>query len=207
MILPLIAMGMGSLTLPQQSVAQMVVSSAIAQGVPPALALGVAAHESGFDPNATHLNTNGTTDFGVMQLNSTTVQTLGVANPLDPQENIDAGVGLLAKYLQQYGGNEQDALLAYASGPGAVTSGTINSTAAGFISSVTSYVPDPSLDLSNSGLDLATGSTPDSSDLGTVFGSFTDSTVSIAGFDIPTTSVLIGGSILLVMAWSMTRRG
>ena len=141
--------GFGAIYTPTQ-IQQMIVDAANRYGVPPSIALGVASHESGFNPNATNLNTNGTTDYGVMQLNSTTVQSLGVANPLDPQQNIDAGVALLAQYLNTYGGNTQSALLAYASGPGAVVSGSVNQTAGQFISYVTSYTPDPSLDLGTS---------------------------------------------------------
>ena len=137
-----------------QQIQQMIVAAANAYGVPPSIALGIASHESGFNPNATNQNTNGTTDYGVMQLNSTTVQTLGVSNPLDPQQNIDAGVGLLAQYLNTYGGNVTDALQAYAAGPGSV--GSPSSSTSSFINYVTGYSPPASLDLSNSsGLDLS----------------------------------------------------
>jgi soluble lytic murein transglycosylase-like protein len=145
---------MGATTASQAQIAQMVVNAANQYGVPPNIALGVAAHESGFNPNATNLNTNGTTDYGVMQLNSSTVQTLGISDPLDPQTNINAGVQLLGQYLQQYGGNTSQALQAYASGPGTVASGAApNATASQFISYVTSYSPPSSLgvDLSGSG--------------------------------------------------------
>lgn len=143
--------GLGQ-TYSTQQIQQMVTSAANAAGIPPSVALGVASHESGFNPNATNLNTNGTTDYGVMQLNSATVQTLNVSNPLDPQQNINAGVGLLAKYYQQYG-NWSDALQAYASGPGSVGS-TPNSTASGFISYVLGYgdlnPTPPSVDFASS---------------------------------------------------------
>lgn len=104
-------MGAAATTSPAQ-IQAMIVAAANQYGVPPSVALGVAAHESGFNPNATNVNTNGTTDYGVMQLNSTTVQTLGVANPMDPQQNIDAGVSLLGQYLTQYGGNVQQVVMA-----------------------------------------------------------------------------------------------
>lgn len=122
------------------TIQEMIVDSAARQGVPANLALGVAAHESGFNPNATNHNSNGTTDWGVMQLNDLTVRTLGVANPLDPQQNIDAGVGLLGSLLQRYGGDSRQALWAYASGPGNVgPDKTPNSIAAAFIAFVQSY--------------------------------------------------------------------
>jgi hypothetical protein len=214
MMLPSMLMGLGTLTLPQQSVAQMIVAAAADYPQFPQLAqiaLGVAAHESGFNPSATNVNSNGTTDYGVMQLNTTTVQTLGVSNPLDPQQNINAGVGLLAQYLQQYGGNVTNALWAYASGPGAVSSGNMNPTASSFISYVTSYTPDPSLDLSGSStpslnLETADGSsdTSDDSSLSDIFGSLTTSTVSIMGYDVPT--LVLGGVLLLVFSWVAVRK-
>ena len=120
------------------SIQQMIVEAAARYGVPANIALGVAAHESNFDPNAKNYNANGTTDWGVMQLNDSTVQTLGVQNPLDPAQNIDAGVSLLGTYLRQYGGNTAAALQAYASGPGSLNSPP-NSIAQGFINFVTSY--------------------------------------------------------------------
>ena len=137
-----------TITPSQTQIANMIVAAANQYGVPPQLALAVASHESGFNPNATNLNTNGTTDYGVMQLNSTTVQTLGVSNPLDPQQNIDAGVQLLAKYYQQYGGNEESVLQAYSEGPGGV--GTEDATTSQFIAYVENYTPQPGIDLTGS---------------------------------------------------------
>jgi hypothetical protein len=118
----------------------MIVAAANQYGVPANIALGVASHESGFNPNAINVNTNGTTDYGVMQLNTTTVQTMGVTDPMDPQQNINAGVQLLANLLNQYGGNTYNALWAYASGSGNVGPGkTPNAIAANFMAYVTNY--------------------------------------------------------------------
>jgi hypothetical protein len=129
--------GLGQTTADIQA---MIVAAADQYGVPENIALGVASHESGFNPNAINVNTNGTSDYGVMQLNTTTVQTLGVSNPMDPQQNINAGVQLLANLLAQYGGNTYNALWAYASGSGNVGPGkTPNTIAANFIAYVTNY--------------------------------------------------------------------
>lgn len=132
-------MGLGQ----TQSVQQMIISAAQQYGVPTNIALGIAAHESGFNPSAINNNTNGTSDYGVMQLNTSTLQTLGLTpiDALDPQTNIDAAMALLGGYIDQYG-DINTALQAYASGPGNVASGASpNQTAQGFISYVTSYVP------------------------------------------------------------------
>ncbi len=171
--------GLGALSTSQSQIAQQIVQTANQYGVPPNLALGVAAHESGFNPSATNLNTNGTTDWGVMQLNDTTVQTLGVSNPLDPTQNINAGVSLLAKYLQQYNGDQSKALIAYAAGPGAVPSGGTPATSS-FVNFVTSYSPDPSLD-------LGTSLSPDE----------TVDTAQLAGVNLTTPEIAIGLGMLL----------
>ncbi len=142
------ARGLGATYTPSQ-IQAMIVAQANAAGVPPQIALGVAAHESGFNPSATNVNTNGTTDYGVMQLNSTTVQTLGVSDPLDPSQNIDAGVGLLASYYAKYG-DWNTALQAYAAGPGSVGS-TPSSNVSSFINYVTGYTPPSGLDTSGGG--------------------------------------------------------
>lgn len=128
-----------------QQIQQMIVDAANRYGVPPNLALGIASHESGFNPNAVNTaNPNGTKDWGVMQLNDTTVKTMGVTNPLDPEQNIDAGVSLLSSLLNRYGGDPNQALWAYASGPGNVGPGKApNSIAQNFINYVTSYGGGP----------------------------------------------------------------
>lgn len=136
------SLGLGS-TLANASpqVVQAIVDSAARNGVPASVALGIAAHESGFNPGAVNVNTNGTRDWGVMQLNDTTVSTLGVSNPLDPIQNIEAGVGLIGKYIKQYSGDIGKALWAYANGPTAVARGNMTPGASGFVSYVTSYDP------------------------------------------------------------------
>lgn len=141
------ARGLGATYTPSQ-IQAMIVAQANAAGVPPSIALGVAAHESGFNPNATNVNTNGTTDYGVMQLNSSTVQTLGVSDPLDPSQNINAGVGLLASYYAKYG-DWNTALQAYAAGPGSVSSPP-SSNVSSFINYVTGYSAPSGLDTSSS---------------------------------------------------------
>ena len=125
----------------KSEVQSLIVSKANQYGVPPQIALGVAAHESGFNDQAVNRNNpNGTSDWGVMQLNDTTVQTMGVSNPLDPEQNVDAGVRLLASLLGRYGGDPYQALWAYASGPGNVGPGkTPNTIAKNFIAYVMGY--------------------------------------------------------------------
>ena len=95
-----------------QTVQQMIVQAAVAQGVDPNLALAVAQQESGFNQSA--IGTSG--EVGVFQLMPTTAQQLGV-NPSDLQQNINGGVTYLKQQLDTFGGDPAFAAAAYNSGP------------------------------------------------------------------------------------------
>jgi soluble lytic murein transglycosylase-like protein len=55
---------------------------------------------------------------GLMQLMDDTSRGLGVTDPFDPQQNIQAGTHFLAELLKSYNGSEPMALAAYNGGPG-----------------------------------------------------------------------------------------
>lgn len=74
--------------------------------VPAALLWAVAKVESGFNPTAVNWNRNGSLDYGVMQINSVWLKTIGEERWMalgDPCFNIHMGAYVMADCLRRFG--------------------------------------------------------------------------------------------------------
>jgi soluble lytic murein transglycosylase-like protein len=96
--------------------APLVVRAAEANGLEPVLLAAVARAESGFDPRAC----SPAGAEGLMQLMPGRARELGVADPYDPAESLQAGARYLRTQLDTFGGDLRLALAAYDTGPDAV---------------------------------------------------------------------------------------
>lgn len=90
--------------------------AATIHGIDPALFRSLVKQESGFNPKAR----SKVGAMGLTQLMPATAKGLGVADPFDSGQNLEAGARYLAQMLKQFGGSERQALAAYNAGPGAV---------------------------------------------------------------------------------------
>lgn len=75
-------------------------------GIPPEVLWSIAKGESNLNPNAVNKNTNGSYDFGLMQINSTWAKTLGKehwASLGDACTNVKTGAWILRQCIDDYG--------------------------------------------------------------------------------------------------------
>jgi hypothetical protein len=119
-------------------------------GVPANLLAAQIMQESGGDAGATSTNVNGLTDQGLMQVDPATFASLQQQYPQlqgqnlsNPATNIMAGACYMADMGKQFGGNWQEALRGYNSGPGQVDPSNLSSCTDGdpnYVNSVMNYV-------------------------------------------------------------------
>lgn len=91
------------------------VQAAQANGVPVNVFLALVNQESGWNTNAV----SGVGACGLTQLMPATARALGVSNPSDPVQNLNAGARYLGEQIRTFGSLPL-ALAAYNAGPGAV---------------------------------------------------------------------------------------
>ncbi len=89
--------------------------------IPPALAFALAYTESRYKPNAKHVNTNGTIDRGLFQLNSSSFPKLTEEEFYDPKISAHYGMAHL-RYCMDTAGNEIAAMAMYNAGTNKVHS-------------------------------------------------------------------------------------
>lgn len=96
-------------------------TAAAAQPVDPALLMAIMQVESSFDPLATHLDRDGISSYGLMQLRPETAallagRTLTTDELFDPTVSTLLGAKYLADQLRRYQGSVPDAVAAYNAG-------------------------------------------------------------------------------------------
>jgi len=111
MMMPVRRMGIGRLG--DQSVTDIITQAAQAQGVPAALALAQAQHESSLNPSATHQEVNGCIAYGLFQLEDCYFS--GQGDLTDPTINANVALAYLSQLNTKYGG-WYNALMAYNEG-------------------------------------------------------------------------------------------
>jgi hypothetical protein len=98
--------------LPPSEVRPLIESAAKKNSLPASLLQAVIRQESGFRPCA--LSSKGAE--GLMQLMPATSERFQVADPFDPERNVDAGAAFLRSLLNKYKGDVRMALIAYNAG-------------------------------------------------------------------------------------------
>ncbi|MCX6599831.1 MAG: lytic transglycosylase domain-containing protein [Acidobacteria bacterium] len=101
---------------PAQVLAPLIARASTRHSLPPNLLERVIARESGRKPCA--VSAKGA--LGLMQLMPATAAALGVNDPFDVTQNVEAGSRFLRELITRYAGDLSLALAAYNAGPGAV---------------------------------------------------------------------------------------
>ncbi len=102
----------GCPALDQEELESLIATAAKRQSLSPQLLRAVMRQESGFKPCA--VSVKGAQ--GLMQLMPATAARLHVADPFDPEQNVQAGAAFLKQLVRKYNGDLRLALVAYNAG-------------------------------------------------------------------------------------------
>lgn len=116
------------------TIQQQISQTANQWGIPPEIALAVAARESGFNQSAR----GKAGEVGVFQLMPGTAEGLGV-DAYSLSDNITGGVAYLKQMFDRFG-NWTDALAAYNAGPGSVDRGAIPASTTNYVQAILAKV-------------------------------------------------------------------
>ncbi|OYU42660.1 MAG: hypothetical protein CFE44_22760 [Burkholderiales bacterium PBB4] len=74
-------------------------------GVDPKLLVAIAKQESGLNPRAINYNRNGSADYGLMQINSENLASIGLSpsDAMEPCLNVHVGAWILARFIRAHG--------------------------------------------------------------------------------------------------------
>ena len=113
---PALEIAGGPVEIGRPQVNALIDEAAAFHGVSVDLVRAVVEAESSYDPDA--VSPAGAQ--GLMQLMPTTAAWLGVADPLDPRQNVFGGVKYLSRLLDRFGGDVALSVAAYNAGPAKV---------------------------------------------------------------------------------------
>jgi hypothetical protein len=101
-------------TVPVEDMKRYAVLACLDQGISCDLPLRIAERESRWNPFAKNYNRDGSVDFGILQINSSMLERLGLSDPFDWRENLRVGIGHIAKLIAMAHGDEALAECLYA---------------------------------------------------------------------------------------------
>ena len=116
----------------RQDIQSMIVNIAQQEGVDPSLALAVAQHESGFNPNAVG---DGGNSFGLFQIHQPSHP--DYKGGTNPEANARYGIRYLKNLLDANNGNVHDALWSYNAGSGNKAKGILPASTKQYIANIT----------------------------------------------------------------------
>lgn len=105
----------------QQYIYNLVKAEGLGEDFNQALIFAIIENESHFNANSVNYNSNGTTDSGLMQINSChegSYSAFGVTDIMNPEQNLQMGIRMIGGHIRNNGGNVAKGLMSYHFGSG-----------------------------------------------------------------------------------------